>query len=82
MLLRSRHKLQQGKKQLGRDLNPISRQENEKTNNFKSQHERGVGTKNQLLTKEVRSRHQIEVTTLNAVESKTAKSRHGTKVAI
>ena len=41
MLLRLRHKLQQGKKRLGGDLNPISRQDNEKTNNFKSQHEKG-----------------------------------------
>ena len=39
--MKSRHKFQQGKKRLGRDLNPMSRQENEKTNNFKSQHEKG-----------------------------------------
>ena len=29
-----RHKFQQGKKRLGRDLNPKSQQDNEKTNNF------------------------------------------------
>ena len=41
MLLRSRHRFQQGKEKQGRNLNPMSRQENEQTNNFKSQHEKG-----------------------------------------
>ena len=41
MLLRLRHKFHQGKKRLGRDLNPMLRQDNEKTNNFKSQHVKG-----------------------------------------
>ena len=40
MLLRLRHRFQQGTKRLGRDLNPMSRQDNEKINNFKSQHEK------------------------------------------
>ena len=40
MLLRSRHKFQQGKKRLGRDLNPMSLQDNKMINNFKLQHEK------------------------------------------
>ena len=41
MLLRSRHRFQLGKEKRDRNLNPMSRQENEQTNNFKSQHEKG-----------------------------------------
>ena len=41
MLLRLRHRFQQGKKRLGHNPNPMSRQDNDKTNNFKSQHEKG-----------------------------------------
>ena len=59
----------------------MSRQDNEQTNNFKSQHEREDVTKNQWLTKEMVSRHTFEVATQNVVESKTVRSRRGTKVA-
>ena len=41
MLLRSRHRFQFGKEKRDRNLNPMSRQENEQTNNFKSQNEKG-----------------------------------------
>ena len=41
MLLRSRHRFQQGKVTTNRDLKPMSRQDNEQTNNFNSQHEKG-----------------------------------------
>ena len=40
-VLRSRHRFQQGKEKQGHNLNPMSRQDNEKINNFKSQHEKG-----------------------------------------
>ena len=41
----------------------MSRQDDEKTNNFKSKYEKGAVTKNQLLTKEMRSRHRMQWTT-------------------
>ena len=65
----------------------MSRQGNEQTNHFKSQHEKlsrnmkmGAVTKNLWLTKEMVSRHAFEVAAQNAVETKTARSQHGTEV--
>ena len=45
------------KKRLGRDLIPMSRQDNEQTNNLSHSKKMGVVTKNQWLTTEMVSRH-------------------------
>ena len=52
----------------------MSHQDNEKTNNFKSQHEKGSCDQESVVEK------INEVATPNAVDSKTARSRHGTEV--
>ena len=41
MILRLRHRFHQGKEKQDHNLNPMSRQDNEQRNNFKSQHEKG-----------------------------------------
>ena len=64
---------------MGRDLNPMSRQDNEQINNLSRNMKRGAVTKTQWLTKEMVSRHAFKVATHNAVESKTARSRHETE---
>ena len=58
------------------DLNPMSRHDNEQTNNLSRNMKKGDVTKNQWLTTEMVSRHAFEVATQNAVESKTARLRH------
>ena len=78
--MRSRHAFEvinfsKEKKQFESDLNPMSQQDNEKTNNFKSQHEKGSCDQESIVDK------RNEVATPNAVYSKTARSRHGTEFA-
>ena len=51
------------------------RQDNEKINNFKSQHEKGSCDQESVVDK------RNEVATPNAIDSKTARSQHGTEVA-
>ena len=63
---------------MGHDLNPMSREDNEQTNNLSRNMKRGAVTKTQWLTKEMVSRHAFEVVTQNAIESKTARLRHRT----
>ena len=63
MLLRSRHRFQQGKKRLGSDLNPMSRQDNEQTNSLSRNIKMGAMTKEQWLTTEMGLRHAFEVAT-------------------
>ena len=63
MLLRSQHRFQQGKKRLGPDLDPMLRQDNEKTNNLSRNMREGAVTKDYWLTTEMRSRHAFEVAT-------------------
>ena len=65
---------------MGRDLIPMSRQDNEQKNNLSRNMKRGAVTKNQWLIIEMVSQHAFEVATQNAVESKIARSRHGTDV--
>ena len=48
---------------MGRDLNPMSRQDNEQTNNLISNMKTEALTKTQWLTKEMMLRHKNEVTT-------------------
>ena len=80
MRLRSRYRFQQGEKRLGRDLIPMSRQDDKQAKNLSSNMKRGAVTKNQWLATEMRSRHAFEVETHNAVESKIARSRHAFEV--
>ena len=48
---------------MGRDLNPMSRQDNEQTDNLSSNMKRGAVTMTKWLTKELMLRHKNEVTT-------------------
>ena len=81
MLLRSRHRFQQGNETTkSRPKTHVVTLTMNRQTILSHNMKRGVVTKIQWLTKEMVSRHAFVVATQNAVESKTARSRHGIEV--